>query len=484
MTLGARLLKSFGSALFGKAFTVLCGVATFAILARHLGAEGLGDYRIVLTLLAFAGMTFDFGLQKITLREISGPDADQGQIVGAAVALRIVATSAAVVTLAVIVWFSPYDEEVLTGVLIAGVGWVAYQISELLLAVFQRRLAQHRSALAESVGAITTLSVVSILSVGDAGTTAMLGATATGWMVAMLLSWTFAFRLNPFRPRIDLVLWRSLLIAGLPIAASGLLLIAHLRADVLLLSLLGESSDVGIYDVSLRLYELITSIPHLTGGLLLPLFVADRIAGRTEFTRRLRASLSVALLASTLVMTIVMVHAESIATLLAGAGFGTSGPIMRVMFVSVVFATLSSLLRFAALAYDLQRVLLRADLLAVSVAVVAYVLLIPRFGPLGAAVGKLIGDVGILLLMVLLLGTQLRFSAPRGIAVTIGSAFILWVLLEVAERMGVHWLVATTLGGSLVGAAVLALPTVRQEFTALVHPTQSLQTADQPTRNP
>lgn len=470
MPLGTRLLRSFGSALAGKAVVILCGVGTFAILARHLGAEGLGKYRIVLTVLAFAGMAFDFGLQKITLRDISGIDADQSRIVGGAVAFRIIATAVAIVAAGAFVRVSPYDDDVLAGVFVAGIGWIAYQLSQLLLTVFQLRLAQQQAAVAEVVGAVTTLGIVFLLSLTRAGTTAMLGATASGWIVSMALSWIFAIRLLPFRPRLDLMIWRGLLIAGLPVAVSGLLSITHIRADVLLLSMLGKPSDVGIYDVSLKVYELVTSVPYMFAGLLMPLFVADRDVNGIDSSRRLTASLSIALIFITLVTIVVMVHAESISLLLAGAGFDSSGSVMRVIFISAIFATMSTLLRFAALAHHLQKSLLKSDLIAVCLALVAYYLLIPRYGIMGAAAGKLIGDIGILLAMITLVNSRLRVKVPGGFLVAIASALILWGLLELADRADIHWLVASVLAGSLVGMGTIALPLVRREIACLVDP--------------
>lgn len=470
MSLGAALVRNMGSALWGKAVSVLCGVLTFAILARHLGAEGLGQYRTVLTLLAFAGMTFDLGLYKATLREISEPGSDHAGVLGNAFALRAMATAVAVMVLAVIVYFARLDHAILVGVLIAGAGWIAYQVSELALGIYQQRLVQHQAAMAEIAGAITTLALVFLLSRSGAGVTAMLGATASGWIVAMALSWFMATRLVPFVPRIDATVAKRLLLAGLPIAGSGLLTIAHVRADVLLLATISGARDVGIYDVSLKIYELLATVPYLFGGLLMPLFVADNNEAGALSARRLQAAVALSLAVLAIVVPVVLVHAESIATLLAGAQFHASGPVMRLLIVAVAFGALSQVIRFAAVARDLQGTMLKVDLIAVCAAVAAYLVLIPRFGTMGAAIGKLIGDVAILLVALAMLGGQLAPRVARALPVALAGAVALSALLLLMDAVGMNWLVASILGGSSVAFALLRRASMRRELAALIRP--------------
>src|SRR6185437_9113691 len=180
IALGTKLLGNLGSALAGRVIGALIGVVTFGVLARSIGADGLGDYRTVLTMLLFAGVVFDFGLYSITLREISHGEGDAHQILGNAAAMRIVATISAVLVLLLVLFLTDYDPDVRNGVMIAGAGWVGYQLNDVLRAVFQLKLAKHQGAIAETVGALVALVLVAGLAAIGAGTTAMLGATAIG----------------------------------------------------------------------------------------------------------------------------------------------------------------------------------------------------------------------------------------------------------------------------------------------------------------
>ncbi len=91
-----------------------------------------------------------------------------------------------------------YDPTIRAGVLIGGAGWIGYQLNDVLRAVFQLKLAKHRGAIAETVGALVALLLVTGLATLDAGTTAMLGATAVGFVCTAGIAWYYADRLLSF----------------------------------------------------------------------------------------------------------------------------------------------------------------------------------------------------------------------------------------------------------------------------------------------
>jgi len=229
----ATFLRSIGSALGGKIGSSLIGVVTLGLIARNLEAEGLGQYRTTLTLLLFSGVLVDFGLYSITLRDIAQSHVDTARTLGNAVALRILTTLTAVVLLTLALSHWQIGSATWVGVATAGVGWVAYQVNELLRAVFQLRVAQSFAAVAEMAGAGVTLLLVLIFASFHVGTNVMLVATSTGFCCMGALAWGFAKRLVPFRPRFDPAIWRQLLTDGVPLAASAILLTVHMRIDVL-----------------------------------------------------------------------------------------------------------------------------------------------------------------------------------------------------------------------------------------------------------
>jgi len=468
IALGRKLLGNLGSALAGRVAGALIGVVTFGVLARTIGADGLGDYRTVLTMLLFAGVIFDFGLYSITLREISRDNGDEPRVLGNAAAIRIVATVCAVLVLLLVLFLTDYDPDVRLGVLVAGAGWVGYQLNDVLRAVFQLKLAKHRGAIAETAGALVALALIAGLAALGAGTTAMLAATAFGLICTAALASYYANQLLPFRLRFDWPVWRTLIVAGLPVAGSVLLLNVQLRADVLLLSLLQGAKQVGLYDAPLKLYELLFVIPYLFGGMMMPLFMRDRGAdGSGFFGARLRAAISASIIISSLAFAVVFVHAESVVTLLAGNEFLASAIPLRILAASALFAGVSAILRFAATALHVPAKMLRADVLGVSVALLAHTLLIPSYGIVGAALGKLCGDVVTSVGALVILRTQFTRALFRSVAVAGAAGIGLFEALYIADYHGMPWIMAVVICLPAMGAGLYFVPHVRQELRYL-----------------
>ncbi|MDB6087426.1 MAG: polysaccharide biosynthesis protein [Gammaproteobacteria bacterium] len=442
----------------------LIGVLTFGVLARSIGAAGLGQYRTVLTMLLFTGVVFDFGLYSITLRELSRESGDEPRILGNAAALRIFATLCAVSLLALILFLTDCDETVRYGVLIAGAGWIGYQLNDVLRAVFQLKLAKHRGAIAETVGALVALLLVTDFATREAGTIAMLGATAAGFICTAGLAWAYADRLLSFRLKVELPVWRALIIAGLPVAGSVLLLNIQLRIDVLLLSIVHDAKQVGLYDAPLKLYELLFVIPYLFGGMMMPLFMRDRGNGSGSFGPRLSAAVSASVIISALACAVLFVHAKSVVVLLAGAEFADSARPLRILAAAALFAGISAILRFAATALHQPGRMLRVDIIGVSAALAAHAILIPPYGIVGAALGKLCGDIVTSTAAMVMLRQQFTRAIFNSVLVAVGGGTALFVTLSFADSIGLHWMMAIAICVPAIGGVLLLVPHVRRDL--------------------
>jgi O-antigen/teichoic acid export membrane protein len=281
------------------------------------------------------------------------------------------------------------------------------------------------------------------------------------------LAWRYSNQLMPFRLRTEWPVWRTLIVAGLPIAGSVLLLNIQLRVDVLLLSLLTDTKQVGLYDAPVKLYELLFVVPYLFGGMMMPLFVRDLSAGGALFAARLSAALGASALVSALAFGALFVHAESVVALLAGQEFAGAADPLRILAASALFAGVSAILRFAATALHQPGRMLRVDVLGVSAAILAHAILIPRYGIVGAALGKLCGDVVTSVAALLMLRRQLTRAIAGATAIALAGGAALIAALNGASYLGVHWMPSMIVGSALIGGALLSVPHVRQGLKAL-----------------
>ena len=452
------LLANVAAVVSGKAVAAVAGLATIMVLTRHLGPQEFGYYRTVLTYSGFAAVLADCGIYMVTLREMSRPGAIPSQVLGTALPLRFASTMGVLILASVLVWGLPYDRVVKWGIPIGAGVYTCAQVSELLVAVFQSVSRQGRNAIAEAGGAIASLAAVWILATMHGGALAMLGATLFGCALALTISWRLARRLVPFHINFDMQRWRAYIVLGLPIAGSQILTMAILRGDSLILSLFQPATAVGLYGVSTKLFELATSLAFMFGGLMMPsLTAAAAMPNRENFPRVLGHTMDTAVIYGIGAVLALAPFAPQILSLVAGPAFAAGSPALIVISFAIGIAALSHVLRFALVACDRPRFVLKADAVACGVGFAAYFALIPRFSILGAAIGTVVAESCSLVGM--LRGLRLagqRIPSLLNFAKALGAGGIALGCVTLCNQFDVPWILALVLGGA-VYLGVLAL---------------------------
>jgi O-antigen/teichoic acid export membrane protein len=479
MSLLRSLAANMAAIVSGKAMTAVAGLMTIMILTRHLGPQEFGYYRTVLTYCAFAAVLADCGLYMINLREMSRAGADgAGRVAGNALALRFVSTASMLIVAAAFAWATPYDVTVKWGILIGAGIYTCLQASDFLISVFQSVLKQGRNAVAEVIGAVATLVGVWVLALTTrAGALPMLGATLLGAALALGISWRLARRLvtkgpmgQPFQLRFDLGLWRQFLVAGLPIAGAQILGMAMLRGDALLLSLYQPATDVGLYGVPAKLFELATSIPYQFAGLMMPALTAGARNNPQEFRQTLRNSVDAGAVYGVAVILALTPFAPQILALMAGADFAAGAPALEIIAFAVALAGMTHILRFSLVACERPRFVLIADSVACACAFIAYFSLIPRFSFVGAALGTVVAEVAALICMLCGLkraGRPLP-SLVNPLKAIVSGAAAMGAMTLLTRFLELPWWVALIVGGGVYVAGLTLTHAIPRDLVLTV----------------
>jgi O-antigen/teichoic acid export membrane protein len=111
--------------------------------------------------------------------------------------------------------------------------------------------------------------------------------------------------------------------------------------------------------------------------------------------------------------------------------------------------------------------MLRVDAVGVSAALLAHLILIPPFGIVGAALGKLCGDIVTSTAAIVMLRKQFTRAIFNSVLVAVGGGTALFVALSCAAFTGLHWIVAIAICVPAIGAALLLVPHVRRDLRFL-----------------
>jgi O-antigen/teichoic acid export membrane protein len=460
------LAANIAAVVSGRLVAALAGLATVMVLTRHLGPQEFGYYRTALTYAGFASVLADLGIYLVTLREMSRPGADASRVVGAALPLRLLSSLTLLLLASAVAWTLPYDRVVKWGILIAAAVYTCLQASEFLVAVFQSVLQQGRNAIAEASGALATLAAVWLLAAVGAAALPMLGATLLGSALALTISWQLARRLVPFRISLDVQMWRRLIVLGLPIAGSQILGMAILRGDTLVLSLFQPAAAVGLYAVSAKMFELATSLPYMFAGLMMPTLTATAVRGE-DFPRVLGHAVNTSAIYGVGAILMLAPFAPQVLTLIAGREFAVGSPALLIIAFAIPLAALSHVLRFALVACERPRLVLQADAAACALGFAGYLLLIPRYSILGAAIGTLVAEACSLIGMLRgLRRAGQPLPSPATAVKALGAGLCAAAVMLVLNRLEMHWIAALVLGGLVYLIALMVTRAIPRELLA------------------
>lgn len=402
-TLTSKIASNTFVQMIARACTTILGLIGFSVLARYLGAAGYGAFTTATGFLQFFGILVDFGLTLTAAQMIAEPNADESRIMGNIFTLRFISGAAFFGLAALSGFFMPYPMEVKLGIAIGSIAYLGMTQSNALLGIFQKYLKMHLAAIAEVVSRAVLLIMIIIAATFDLGLLGAIGAMIVANVVLVIISYTFAQHIVGFRLRFEPAFARELLRRSWPIGLSIAFNLVYLRGDIVILSLFREPVEIGLYGAAYRVLDVITVIPMMFMGLVLPILVeAWKRHDLETFRRRLQKAFDFSALVALPLAGGAFVLGRKIMMFVAGTEFRASGDLLAVLIVAAFALFFSGLYGHTIVAIGKQRQAIWAYGLNAGLAVIGYFVLIPRVGASGAAWVTVFSEIFIAILLFIL----------------------------------------------------------------------------------
>lgn len=397
MTLLPTIARNTVIGLAGQAAVRVFQLVTTLLLARTLGAGGFGDFGYIVAVFTFFQFAGDLGVEKIALREMARNPDRAHSLAGAAMSLRsLLSLAAAGIAGLFLFLFAPTPRLAWLGALACLS--LPFSLGSVYPVFYQANLRVGRAVrftvlqgfLQASLLVIAIALSARVATLRDSQLELVVTALAlSGPAAYALFAWTARHEFKP-RPSIQPGLWRYFLEQAAPLAFNLFCIMVSLRADQLLLRSIKGAEPLGHYTVALRFMDIFTIVPAV---LLLTVFpLMSRIDGAAG--KRLEEAafwsykaLSLFVLPVALAATVL---AEPIMQLLFGAAYLPAARPMAILMWSLFFSYANTVTFDAITAAGMQRVLLRLSAITMILNIGLNVLLIPRYGAVGAAVAFLI----------------------------------------------------------------------------------------------
>lgn len=368
-----------------KVLSTVLALVGISFITRYLGREGFGDYSIVLAFFAFFGAIADLGLYSITARNISREGADEEKIIGNVLALRIFSSLGIFILSPLIAFFLPYAFEVKLGIVLAAFAFVFSSTYSVLNGVFQKNIAMDKVAIVELLGKILQVGIIILAVRLDLGFMAILSSLLFYMIFNLIFVLFLARKYVSIKLRFDFPYWKKFLQDSLPMGVSVIVTFLYFKLDTILLSILKDSSQVGIYNAAYKVIENFTFFPAMIIGLVLPLMSRSIFTDRKRFeyisdeTAKIFTLLITPLVIGTLFLS------NTVIAYIAGPDFADSAGALRILIFALVFIFFGNFFNNILIAGNLQKKLMVVLSIAAFFNILANSFLIPRFSYSGAA---------------------------------------------------------------------------------------------------
>ncbi len=420
----------------GRVLSLGLGIAVTLLIIHRLGDSGFGQWSTVLATTQIMLWTAEFGLSRVAVARASSRPEEQGELIGALLALRMMlAVPATLVCVGVVLAISTTEEMRIAGLLLAGT--VALTGPSALTAVFELRVRNDVATALLLVNNVLWAGVVVWVVLSDAGIVALAAGMLAVTAVTTVISLWLGLRMLKISMRGSRGHWRELATAGLATGVGGGLITAYVRIDQLLVFQFAGTREAGLYAAVYRILDQGQFIPGAVTTTMMPVIartLGDYPARARRLVQRTAEYLAIASLPA---LAFSIAAAGPTVQLLFGAQFAEAAPALPVLMGAFVFVSLGYLTGNLVVVLDLQRRLVAIAGAGLAVNILLNVLLIPAYGFLAAAWVTLATEVVVFGLAARLVfkGLSYRPSVARparACAAAVGMGLIVWA----ADRAG------------------------------------------------
>jgi O-antigen/teichoic acid export membrane protein len=457
-----RIVKN---AVFGILASLISGLvylATVMIIAHKVSVVEFGKYSFVLAFAIFFQLVADAGLPRMMIREIAKNPEGFAPLVGAAVSLIWLASGVICLLVALIVPFLHFGMDVKVSALVMSFATLATFHAAGYSAVLRAFEDNELNYLGYVLHKILLLGLILLAIRFQTGLVGFVSAH----LVSNLLLWYFyhivVSRLySRIALRIDVPLWKSLIVAALPMGGGVMLRQLALQLDILILTWMTNLTTVGLFSGPYRISMALRVIPQTLSLPLYPLYSRTAHLSPERFREAYQWSMKFFALISIPFAAFFVAWSKPILRLALGDKFMPALPAMQLLGLGLVPFFLSTLFQYLFAALDQQRRFLISTCVGSALRILLLIILIPTFGFVGPAIAFVCAETVIVGIWMFQL-TRLGFPANLGnviwrpLAAGLAMAFI---LLAVQESPLLWQLCVGALSLLLYGVILIALKT-------------------------
>ncbi|MEO8620096.1 MAG: flippase [bacterium] len=417
----------------GEAAARLIGFAGTVYVARRLGADSYGIIAVAAAIVLYFSHVADFSVEVLGARTLAREPGSVDHIAAPLLVARLWLALGCIVVLCVAgLFFLPQPDGAILAVTSLTLLGIAGSTRFVFLGIERPAAAAVGRVVAELLA--LALIVVLVRDPGDMSLVPWAHVVGDGTMVVILALVLKRFGYSLRLRRAPEVV-RPLFLSAWPLVAHAVLGLAIFNSDLIFLRALKDARTAGMYAAAYTLISFLLNIGVTYGNSLLPVLAregsddADPARQRTLFDHAMIQVIAVALPLSAGGCLL----ADGLMHLVFGAKYVAAVPALQVLIWSIVVAWVRNVVQMGLIARHQQAFVLRTSVWSAAANFVLNVLLIPRYGMIGAAVATVATET---IRTVVALVYSGRLGLPFGVTSrlwrpvlgTVAMAVALWLI--------------------------------------------------------
>lgn len=387
-------------------------LAAIMYLSRRLGPAEFGIVGFANAITSYFAIAVGQGLSRVGARDIARTPMRAASLAVSTTAVRLALAAGAFALLAAVALLLPKPMYVRLVVLLSGLTLFARALDTTWV---YKGLERGRPVAAALVGGqLLFLIIVLLLVRGPADVTRVPVASFAGEALAMLaLLAPFAYGVQASRAPVRLREGAALLRASAVPTFTGMVRIIIFTFDVVLLGFWASAADLGLYTAAYRICFLLLAISTSIQASYLPHISRAVADGADAIGRAASSTLATAAVIGIPLVTGGMMLAEPIMRIVFGSAYAGGSLALRILLPSIGFIFLHAVAGSTLVA--LGRVKLEWGIMSLGAVlnILLNIVLIPRYGIVGAAWATLASE-GLILLLCAVALRRLRISVNVG----------------------------------------------------------------------
>ena len=393
---------------------VITSASTFIItvlVAQKFGPASLGDLTKTLSFVALFYLVADFGFNAIVVKDICQNRSKTADLLSNLFSLRIFISLLLILVVFLIAAILPFDQidntgfslPVKIGILVASWTILAQAILSCGNALFQAKLQYNKSTIALFFGSLTTVIIVFVLLnyfffSWPNSLLPIIVAYVLGGLVSSLLIFVFVKKdFYDFKIKINFTFWLELLKRTWPIGLTLIFNLVYFRIDMFILALVKSSTEVGLYSLSYKVFDLALVFPIFLINASYPTMIETSALGKGELLNFSKKIFGLLFAVSIVFLATIFILSPQIVGLIGGRGFSGSIVSLRILILSLPIFYLTAPLMWILIIFESQKTLILIYALGAILNIVLNLIFIPQFGYLAAAATTGVSELLILL---------------------------------------------------------------------------------------